>query len=313
VQTDFLRDYATRPGKEFPFAGIQGVVRHTRRFAPLVALVLTAACATAPVRHLESLPVAAPPSAPAPEAAGSPGSSFTLFPQLKNDAVQIASAPLRWDRSDWTKVGVGAVAVAGALLLDEDLREIVHRNTNDATRGLAKAAGPFGAEYSFATLGAFYLAGKYFHDEKARAVAEDGLASSLIAAGVITPLLKATIGRRRPSQTDVTFARGDGGVSFPSGHTTQAFAVASVVAAHYDSLWIKAAAYGIAGLVGLSRMEQNAHYASDVLAGALIGVAVGNAVVRIHGEERLRISPAAPVNPATRGMALAIRLRLPDG
>lgn len=312
MQSDFLRDYATGPEKEFARAGIQGIVRHTRRFAPLVALVLTTACATAPVRHLEPLPVAAPPSAPAPEATGSHGSSFTLFPQLKRDAAQIASAPLRWDRSDWTKVGVGAVAVAGALLLDEDLREIVHRNTNDATRALAKAAGPFGAEYSFATLGAFYLAGKYLHDDRARAVAEDGLASSLIAAGVITPLLKATIGRRRPSQTDVTFARGDGGVSFPSGHTTQAFAVASVVAAHYDSLWIKAAAYGIAGLVGLSRMEQNEHYASDVLAGALIGVAVGNAVVRIHGEERLRISPAPPVNPASHGIALTVRLRLSD-
>ena len=287
-------------------------MRHTRRFAPLVALVLTAACATAPVRNLEPLPVAAPSSAPAPEATESHGSSFTLFPQLKRDAAQIASAPLRWDRSDWTKFGVGAVAVAGALFLDEDLREIVHHNTNDTTRGLARAAGPFGAEYSFATLGAFYLAGRYLHDDRARAVAEDGLASSLIAAGVITPLLKATIGRRRPSQTDVTFARGDGGVSFPSGHTTQAFAVASVVAAHYDSVWVKAAAYGIAGLVGLSRMEQNAHYASDVLAGALIGVAVGNAVVRIHGEERLRISPAPPVNPATRGMALTFRLRLPD-
>jgi hypothetical protein len=204
------------------------------------------------------------------------------------------------------------VAVGGALLLDEDVREIVHRNTNDTTRGLARAAGPFGSEYSFATLGAFYLAGKYLKDGRAKAVAEDGLASSLIAAGVITPILKATIGRRRPSQAGVTFERGDGGVSFPSGHATQAFAVASVVAAHYDSLLIKAAAYGIAGLVGLSRMEQNAHYASDVLAGALIGIAVGNAVVRIHGEERFRISPAPPVNPASRGMALTIRTDLAD-
>jgi hypothetical protein len=182
-----------------------------------VALLLTTACATAPARHVEPMPVAAP----APEMTEGVGSSFSLFPQLARDAGQLATARLRWDRSDWTKLGVGALAVAGALLLDEDLREIVHRNTNDTTRGLAKAAGPFGAEYSFATLGAFYLAGKYLKDDRAKAVAEDGIASSLIAAGVITPILKATVGRRRPSQTEVTFARGNGGVSFPSGHATR--------------------------------------------------------------------------------------------
>jgi hypothetical protein len=296
--------------KELPPPGIQSGVRARRRFFSLAALILTTACATAPPPHLRSRPDAAPPSTAAPEATPDASSSFSLFPQLKRDGGQIATAPLRWDRSDWTKFGVGALAVAGAVLLDEDLREIVHRNTNDMTRGLAKAAGPFGAEYSFATLGAFYLAGKYLKDDRAKAVAGDGLASSLIAAGVITPILKATIGRRRPSQTDVTFSRGGGGVSFPSGHTTQAFAVASVVAAHYDSLWIKVAAYGVAGLVGLSRMEENEHYASDVLAGALIGAAVGNAVVRIHGAERFRISPAPPVNPESRGMALTIRTDL---
>jgi hypothetical protein len=287
-------------------------VRNERGVFSLAALVLTAACATTPARRVEPLPVAAPPSVSALEATKSAGSSFSLFPQLKRDAGQLATAPLRWDRSDWTKLAVGALAVGGALILDEDVREIVHRNTNDTTRGLAKAAEPFGAEYSFATLGAFYFAGKYLKDDRAKAVAEDGLASSLIAAGVITPFLKETVGRRRPSQTGDTFARGDGGVSFPSGHATQAFAVASVIAAHYDSPWVKVAAYGIAGLVGLARMQQNAHYASDVLAGALIGTAVGNAVVRIHGEERFRISPAPAVNPASRGMALTIRTDLDD-
>jgi len=286
--------------------------RQVPRTAFVIALFLTAACATTQ-KAPAPLPLVVSPSPPPPsESTPSVSPPFSLFTQLTRDARSLATAPLGWERSDWTKLGVGILAVGGALLLDEDLREIVHRNTNDTTRGLAKAPGPFGAEYSFATLGAFYLAGNYLKDDRAKAVAEDGLASSLIAAGVITPILKETVGRRRPSQTEVTFARGGGGASFPSGHATQAFAVASVVAAHYDSPWIKAAAYGLAGLVGLSRMEQNAHYASDVLAGALIGIAVGNAVVRIHNAVRFRISPAPPVNPASRGMALTIRTDLAD-
>jgi membrane-associated phospholipid phosphatase len=277
------------------------------RLSIVAPLVLTAACAT--TRTVFPPPGGVPPSSPleASEAAGSDSPSFSLFPELAKDAHHLATAPLRWGGSDWTRLGIGIAAVGGALLLDEDLREIVHRNTNDTTRGLAKAAGPFGAEYSFATLGAFYLAGKYLKDDRAKAVAEDGLASSLIAAGVITPILKATIGRRRPSQTEVTFARGDGGVSLPSGHATQAFAVASVVAAHYRSPWVKVAAYGLAGLVGLSRMEKSAHYASDVLAGALIGIAVGKSVVRFHDSERLRISIVPSVNRRSFAVGFSIR------
>lgn len=273
----------------------------------LVALLLTTACAT--VRPVEPGASRLEPIAPPVETAPS---SFSLFPQLKEDGRRLLRAPLDWNRSDWLKFGIAAAAVGGALWLDEDLREIVVGNTDGTKSALAKAAGPFGAEYSFATLGAFYLAGGLLKDDRAKAVAEDGLAASVFASGIITPILKATIGRRRPSQTSETVDLGDGGASFPSGHTTQAFAVATVIASHYDSLWIKGAAYAIAGLVGLSRMQENAHYASDVLAGALIGAAVGNAIVRIHDERRFRISAAPAVDPNSRGAALTIGMDLAD-
>jgi membrane-associated phospholipid phosphatase len=275
----------------------------------VLLLLLSSGCATnrnIPISlRPESASWPAEASAPSPR----PDPTFSLFPQLKRDAAHLATAPLRWERSDWAKFGLGVAAVGGAVLLDEDLREIVDRNNTGAVRRAANAVAPFGSGYSFGTLGAFYLAGKLLKDEKAMAVAEDGLASSLIAAGVISPILKATIGRRRPSQTESTFIRDGGGVSFPSGHTTQAFAVASVVAAHYRSIWVQAAAYAIAGLVGLSRMEQGAHYASDVLAGALIGVAVGKAVVRFHESSRLDISVVPSVSPRSRGVAVMFSLR----
>jgi hypothetical protein len=273
-------------------------------------LLLASGCATTRTLPVPVRPEA-PPFAAVPEATVSAPTerTFSLFPQLKRDAVHIGTAPLRWEGADWVKFGLGVAAVGGALLLDEDLREIVDRNNTGALRRASNAVSPFGSEYSFGTLGAFYLAGKLLKDEKAMAVAEDGFASSLIAAGVISPILKSTVGRRRPSQTASTFSRDGGGVSFPSGHTTQAFAVASVIAAHYPSFWVQAAAYGIAGLVGLSRMEQGAHYASDVLAGALIGVAVGNAVVRFHESERFHLSVMPAVNPRSRGVALMFSIR----
>jgi hypothetical protein len=70
--------------------------------------------------------------------------------------------------------------------------------------------------------------------------------------------------------------------SFPSGHSSQAFAVATAIAENYPVWWVQTLCYGGAGLVGYARIEQNAHYASDVVAGALLGWAVAHAVVHRH-------------------------------
>jgi membrane-associated phospholipid phosphatase len=284
-------------------------VRTEGLLSTLSVLLLATACATAPaVRTTAS--AADPARAPtAPDAAA----SSPAFPALvQNDIVELATAPLRWERSDWLKLGIGVAAVGGIALIDHDLRESVDGGSSGTSRSIAKAVGPFGAEYSFGVLGGFFLAGKVFDDQKSLNVAEDGLTASLIAAGAITPLMKAAFGRRRPSQTRGIAEFGQGGASFPSGHTTQAFAVASVVASHYDSIWVKVGAYGLAGLVGWSRMEEKAHYASDVVAGALIGIVVGNAVVRLHEGQRFRISAAPTVNRGSTGVALTFGTSLDD-
>jgi membrane-associated phospholipid phosphatase len=81
----------------------------------------------------------------------------------------------------------------------------------------------------------------------------------------------------------VNATRPDGGrYSFPSGHTAAAFSVAPVIARH---LGCKAglAAYTVASLTGLARMEDRRHYLSDVLFGAAIGIAAGREVVRANG------------------------------
>ena len=191
-------------------------------------------------------------------------------------------------------LGTGAV-VATAAWADKPLQKEIQRHRNGTPDDLAKAFKPFGAEYSFAVLGAFELEGLAFSDDKSRAVAQDGLASSIIAAGAITPSLQLATGRSRPSQSDGAhhFDPFSGHHSFPSGHTTQAFAVASVIADHYDPLWVKVGSYGVASMVGYARMERNAHWASDVLAGALIGIVVGKTVVHFNKDRRYELSVVA--------------------
>lgn len=231
---------------------------------------------------------------------------------ITKDARHLVMAPVHWDRSQWTKAGLAALAVGGVILLDDTVRETMADNSNATTRKIAETVNPFGAEYSWGVLGSFYVAGKFFHNGRARSVAQDGLASSLIASGAITPFLKRVSERTRPEESTGTYDYGKGGASYPSGHTTQAFAIASVIASHYESRWVKTAAYGLAGLVGWARIETDVHYVSDVVAGALIGTLVGRTVVRLNKKERFSVATSPSLDPSAPGLALTFRVTSQD-
>ena len=97
-------------------------------------------------------------------------------------------------------------------------------------------------------------------------------------AGLLTDLLKPLVGRTRPKllfQNDLftfhPFSHGFVWTSFPSGHTTTAFAVAAALSLLFPKGRFFFMLYAV--LVGLSRIMVTAHYPSDVMAGALIGLA----------------------------------------
>jgi membrane-associated phospholipid phosphatase len=96
---------------------------------------------------------------------------------------------------------------------------------------------------------------------------------------IVVELVKALVRRTRPFMR-VTQARIVGyrasGRSFPSGHTSQVFFMATLMAQHFHaSIWALILLYAIALLVGITRMYVGAHYPRDVLAGAILGCAWG--------------------------------------
>jgi membrane-associated phospholipid phosphatase len=104
---------------------------------------------------------------------------------------------------------------------------------------------------------------------------------------IVVELVKAVVRRSRPI-IRVTEARivgyRWGGRSFPSGHTSQAFFMATMMAPHFHAnTWIVFFLYLIALLVGITRMYVGAHYPRDVLAGAILGSAWGLLAVLIDG------------------------------
>jgi hypothetical protein len=239
-------------------------------------------------------PIPASKAAPAASAVA-PGFRHLLAIDLRD----VLGAPLQWRGPQWERFSLAVAGVGAAALLDRTVRDRERHDHSRFSDRVATGFEQFGQAGAFGVMGAFYVAGRVADDSRARSVGEDGLISTLIAGGIVTPALKFAVGRSRPRDTDKTFEAKPfgGGSSFPSGHSTEAFAVASVIAAHYDSRWVKVLSYGSAGLVGFARVHHQAHFLSDVTAGALIGTAVGRTVVHRNEEERRRYALMPVVGP----------------
>ncbi len=98
-------------------------------------------------------------------------------------------------------------------------------------------------------------------------------AAGILVASAITQGIKYLVNRERPFNTYAFIEKkSDGGdPSFPSGHTSAAFATATSLSLCYPKWYVIAPSFLWAGAVGYSRMELGVHYPTDVMAGALVG------------------------------------------
>jgi membrane-associated phospholipid phosphatase len=193
---------------------------------------------------------------------------------------------------------LGAFTIGTAVVAPIDMR-IAARLQDSATqenRFLSKTATGFrilGNPGSFFAGTGLYLIGRVNGNRRVQAL---GLHSveSIMVANVVGVSIKLLAGRQRPyvdTKVPDSFQlfrgfAGDQFRSFPSGHTITAFAFASTVTRESQFWWphatwyVGTAFYGGATLVGLSRIYNNQHWASDAVAGAAIGTLVGLKVVK---------------------------------
>lgn len=254
---------------------------------------------------------------PVPVDSSSDPDRFANLPWLLlDDTRHLITAPARWDRSDWLTAGASAAAVLGTgLLLDHAGEKFMANHANASWDRMAKDVQNLGSTPSVLIAGGTYLAGVAFKDPEVRATGIDTMVTMGLAQVLLTLPLKVVVGRSRPSagKGASDFHPLNGGESFPSGHTTQAFALASVIAEHADRPWVSCVSYGLAGLVGVARMEQRQHFTSDVVAGGLIGTFVGKAVVaynqtlRTDARSKMALSFAPTFQPGGYGFSLAMK------
>jgi hypothetical protein len=245
----------------------------------------------------------APPEEPV---AGSPAPTEDAVPyrppaflkMVLLDTGHVLSAPARWRGREWLVFAGSTAALATMSLADESLSDSA-RESGPSSGFAGEMYNQLGGGGSVLLLGGFYLAGVIGKDSKAKNVCLDGLTASLIATGMITPVMGTLVGRERPTEEQGAYSfHPSEGRAFPSGHATQVFAVASVIATSYDQLWVKAAAYGLASMTAWERVRRGKHFPTDVVAGAAIGTLVGHSVVRFN--TRLRSGEKEPESTGAR-------------
>jgi hypothetical protein len=230
-------------------------------------------------------------------------------PSLFHDFGAQFVSPVHMKGKDWIWAAGVAAVTAAFIYYDYEIDEKV-RYAKDKS-GFVRVTSPvvteFGNEYGLGLVGVCGVIGLV---GKNRKLFQTSLLASqaAITSGIWVRLVKYCTSRERPSASytywankghqggywygffkqydksltspgrDITFFD-----AFPSGHTSTAFAIASVFAMQYkDTKAVPIIAYSLAGIVGVTRMTEHTHWASDVFVGAWAGYLCAKQVVHHH-------------------------------
>jgi len=222
------------------------------------------------------------------------------FILLGSDIKQDLTAPFHQTPKEWAHIGIYGVSVAAfSILADEPIQRTATKLHNDS-KTVANISGyvtKFGGRYEIYSLAALGGYSFVFNNKKLQTTTL--LATqAYLTGGLIESIAKYITGRQRPLyntpneiEAEPTFhgpafSFGNNvyhqkiSASFPSGHTTVIFAAATVFAKEYKNTpWVPVVAYSAASLVGISRITENKHWATDVIVGATLGYLCGSQVV----------------------------------
>jgi membrane-associated phospholipid phosphatase len=225
------------------------------------------------------VPLASP--SPTPQPSKTPTLESQFFKNVLRDQEAIWTSPFHLHGRDARWLAPLSLGTAALIATDRQTGDEVAKSTGqlNASRIVSYAGSAYGVGGVAAT---FYFFGRAKHDARAR---ETGLlgAEALIDSGIVVTALKEITQRRRPLAATGRGDFFDGGSSFPSGHSIEAWSLAAVIANEYhDHRWVQVSAYGIASAVSLSRFTGRQHYLSDVLVGSVAGYGIGRYVYHAH-------------------------------
>lgn len=239
-----------------------------------------------------------------------------LARHLYEDTKHVLGSPLRWGQDDLVRLTTVSVSAFAIMLVDEDIQDRMQRERTQTSDRISRWTDRYSKRVINVGIGALYLSGLVCDDLKLKHTALLCLESMALAEG-ITKGLKHVIGRSRPygdrgafSFDPMRFPPPSYSLSFPSGHATSAFAFSSVVAAQYRSWLVRLISYSFAVAVSLARVNNNAHFLSDVFFGSVVGIAVGRCLVQLHKrDQRSYCCVTSTIHTGRIAAGISIRLR----
>ncbi len=244
----------------------------------------------------QSLP-AVPPANEPPETAGPavppvepdserPVSWRLLFHNVIADQKQIWTFPARVGQN-WAPTAAVLGTTAGLFIVDPNEAGYFRRTTtfhqfNHILNGNATAIGMGVVPASLYFIGRIRKNSKMQHTAlfAGEAMADAAIVQTALkdATMRVRPIRYPSSGWFATSSSPTSYIRGNG--SFPSGHSIEAFSVATIIARRYGNhRWVPYAAYGLASLVGFSRLTLNVHFLSDVFMGGALGYSISRFTV----------------------------------
>jgi membrane-associated phospholipid phosphatase len=228
------------------------------------------------------------------------------------------TAPLRFDGTDWRNAAIVLGGTGLLMPLDSSARHAALTSSHSSSvTDLASFTEQYGSTIGIGVAGVTYLAGLAFGSEKVRSTGRE-LIETLALAGATTTVLKYVAGRSRPfteagPYSFHPFSFDDTRFSMPSGHTTVAFCISSVLAARIDHPVVTVALYGLATCTAIDRIYHDKHWLSDTFLGAAIATTTGLWVVH-RDEQRAKNDGAVPpekssieIQPSLGGVSLTYR------
>lgn len=201
-------------------------------------------------------------------------SAYELNNYLAQDTQKSIFIPLELSNAELLTLAAATSLGVVAFNNDQEIMDVVQRNKTTTTETLQNVGNFIGSGTGLISMAAgSYFLGVYFHDNKLKKVGLFMVGASL-AQGIITESVKRTFGRVRPREDKGPYDFfNPGKKSFYSGHTAEAFTLATVISEMYKEEYpiVPWVAYGLASVTAYARMHDNAHWASDVIIGAVAG------------------------------------------
>lgn len=229
-----------------------------------------------------------------------------------NDFRGVVASPKDWGKKDFFKLS--AILATGTFLFafDDEINDWFYGNRNSSSDDVSRLISSLGHGLLLGSfLTALYGSGEIFDSSKLRKTALLSFESWMIS-GAIVSTTKFLTGRMRPQNDESSFMFHPFSFrsrfhSFPSGHASSAFAVATVIADQSEKLYVDFLAYNLAALVALSRVHDSEHWASDIFIGAVIGYFVAKRVSALNRRnENKKINLNVQFSPQRQTITLSV-------